>query len=347
MPRLTEEQLTAARTVDLFSFLSARSGNELIKTAANEYRTKEHSSLVITPRYWFWNKGGIGGSNAIDYLVKMQGMNFIDAAREVLTSGLSHEPLDMPITPTAGTRTRPEAMRPAFKLPPRSRTNDNVKCYLLSRGISLNTIEYCMSDGTLYEGRFMCNPACVFVGYDEGGEARFAAVRGIDNGIKRDIGGSDKRYSFSLPAQEPQSKTLTVFESPIDALSHMTLSELRGMGDCCHRLSLAGTSHIALEAFLERDRGINRVIFQMDSDEAGITGALRIQERLAGDERFRHINATVSPISECKDMNDFLMRYRLGEEAGDIAVKGGLDSAGRDKREVTDDRRTGLKDHSR
>jgi len=201
MPKLTEEQLAAAREIDLLSFLSAVRPSELVRTGANEYRTTSHSSLVITPRYWYWNKGGIGSPSAIDYLVKMGGMSFIDAAREVLRTGLAREPVNIPFQPRQRITHKPE--RPAFLLPKEAKSNENLIRYLLSRGISMSVIGQAIECGILYEGRYQQHPVCVFVGRDAAGNARFAAIRGIETDTKKDVTGSDKAYSFSLPAQNP------------------------------------------------------------------------------------------------------------------------------------------------
>jgi hypothetical protein len=274
----------------------------------------EHSSLVITPRYWYWNKGGIGGSNAIDYLVKMQGKGFIDAAREVLSMGIAREPVFIPMQPRSRQPQQPERPKLAFSLPQQALNNANLTRYLLCRGIDLSVINQAIADGNIYEGRYLGSPVCVFVGHDANDNARFAAIRGIGTGIKKDVAGSDKAYSFSLPAQNPFCKTLTVFEAPIDALSHQMLGELQGWEQGGHRLSLAGTSHVALEAFLDRHREISCVVLHMDDDAAGIMGAVRIKCRLVADPRFRHIKVTVSPARGGKDYNEKLMRQRMGKE---------------------------------
>ena len=91
MPRLSDEQIAAARKIDLLSFLSAKNRDELIRTGGGEYRTATHGSLVITAHYWYWNKGGYGSTSAIDYLVKVCGIPFIEAVREVLSTGLAQE----------------------------------------------------------------------------------------------------------------------------------------------------------------------------------------------------------------------------------------------------------------
>jgi hypothetical protein len=337
MPRLTDEQIRAAREIDLLSFLSAQNRDELIRIGTNEYRTVTHGSLVITKDHWHWNRGGFGSRRAIDYLVKVQGMGFIEAVREVLAAGIATELLDIPVTRRKATRTKPRC--PVLRLPPRAQSNDNVICYLLSRGISQDIIKRCIAEGILYEGRYLCSPACVFVGHDEGGTARFASIRGTVTGIRRDVAGSDKAYSFHLKAQDRDSRALFVFEAPIDALSHMALGQLHGWEYGAWRLSLAGTSHMALEAFLSRHPTITRVILHMDSDAAGIAGAVRIGKRIETDERFRHISISVKPTRGGKDFNERLMRAPAQTD-DDKDGTGGYDHARRDQREVTDACRT-------
>jgi hypothetical protein len=335
MPRLTEAQIKAARAVDLLSFLTAQNPSELIRTGTGEWRTVAHGSLVITKGHWYWNRGGVGGRTAIDYLVKVQGMDFIEAVREVLSTGIATEPLDIPMTRRATTRTEPK--RPVFKLSSRAENNDNLTRYLLARGISRTVIDRCIAEGILYEGRYLCSPVCVFVGHGEDGQARFATIRGTVTGIKRDVAGSDKAYSFHFKAQNSNSRVLFVFESPIDALSHLTLGELHGWEQGAWRLSLAGTSHMALEAFLSRHPTITRVILHMDSDAAGVAGALRIKTRMGTDERFRHIRVSVRPARGGKDFNDRLMREQeLTETDNDRTKEGGYGHARRDQREVGD-----------
>ncbi len=58
-----------------------------------------------------------------------------------------------------------------------------------------------------------------------------------------------KDITFVIPPQSPGSRHVAVFEAPIDALSHATLQELEGWKWNGYRLSLGGTSHVALTSF--------------------------------------------------------------------------------------------------
>ena len=111
-----------------------------------------------------------------------------------------------------------------------------------------------------------------------------------------------------------------VFESPIDLLSHATLHQ-RGNLNCglsfdsdVHRLSLGGTSDVALLSFLGRHPKIEKITLCLDADEAGQTAVRKITDKLAGDRCFEHITVRNSPPSNgAKDYNDFLLRSVIAE----------------------------------
>jgi len=138
--------------------------------------------------------------------------------------------------------------------------------------------------------------------------------------FKADVRGSDKRFSFSLPAENPASQHLMVFESPIDLLSEVTLRQ-RGHLACglnssadIHRLSLGGTSDVALIAYLERNPAIEQITLCLDADEAGQTAARKIAAKLANDNRFEHITVKNNPPQDgTKDYNEVLLRAVTAE----------------------------------
>ena len=108
-----------------------------------------------------------------------------------------------------------------------------------------------------------------------------------------------------MPATETASGAIAAFEAPIDVQSHATL--FPDWSD--HRLSLGGTSDVALRAFLEGNPYINRVSLCLDTDEAGQTAARQITSFLAGDERFAHIAVTTDPPPYGKkDYNEALLQ---------------------------------------
>ena len=68
MPYVSKEQLTAAREVDLLTYLRCFEPQELVHISGSTYATRTHDSLKISNGKWFWWSRGIGGRNALDYL---------------------------------------------------------------------------------------------------------------------------------------------------------------------------------------------------------------------------------------------------------------------------------------
>ena len=116
---------------------------------------------------------------------------------------------------------------------------------------------------------------------------------------------SDLAFHFPLSLH---GQHLIAFESPIDLLSQATLQQCGYLADVdfadAHRLSLGGTSDVALVAYLERKPFIKQVILCLDNDEAGRTAPERIRKKLAADSRFEHIGVeNRSPQNGTKDYN--------------------------------------------
>ena len=109
-----------------------------------------------------------------------------------------------------------------------------------------------------------------------------------------------------LSAQATGQPTASVFEAPIDALSHATLQEIEGWKWDGYRLSLGGTSPVALTAFLNRHPEIRRVNLYMDNDFAGLKNARAIRTAIRRDPRFKHIRIGIHPPRKGKDYNDKL-----------------------------------------
>jgi hypothetical protein len=302
MPGVRAETVKAAKEVDLLTYLQSREPGELKRSAPGEYRTRSHGSLVISNGRWYWNREGFGGRSALDYLIKVRGMGFVDAVNAV--SGGSSVPLPVAREPAKEVLNEPKRLM----LPEPVRFPSHVLSYLQGRGIASDVIRRCFEDGSIYEGRFNGEVVCAFVGKDVGGEARFACMRGVNSGLKRDFSGSDKRFGFCLDALDRDCRSVVVFESPIDTLSHLCLfPELD-----THRLSLGGTAPLALTAFLERNPQIENVALCLDADYAGRKGSERIRALLG--ENYPAIHATITPPPFGKDYNNALQHERQIEK---------------------------------
>ena len=312
MPWVTDEQIAAAREVDLLSYLRANEPGELVETKqTGEYRTATHGSLVISNGKWIWNRGKVGGRTALDFLIKMRGMEFTEAVEAVLGSRASYVASSLQSEKSPKPK---DEKKWTFYPPKPERFPRRAVAYLQRRGINGDVIMSALQAGILYESRYY-NPkseyhntaVCVFAGKDESGKVVYAAMRGIDVDFKIDKAGSDKCYNFCIPAINPDSRHLAVFEAPIDALSHVTFQQRDGWQWDGHRLSLGGTSSVALISFLERNPQIKRIMLHLDNDDAGRTAARIIKEELATDSRFKHIRVSYNPPRGAKDYNAALI----------------------------------------
>ena len=304
MPGVTKEQIARAKEWDLLSYLQAFEPQELRKCGGREYRTVTHDSLKISNGKWNWHSRGIGGRTALDYLVKVRGMDFVSAVET-----LCGERGAAVWTPSEASR-RGKTEK-TFTLPQENRCGTAAVSYLLGRGIDAEVISQCIREGILYESRGYHN--CVFVGKDSKGKARYACLRGIYGTFKNDVDGSDKRYSFSLPSADKDSPYVAVTESPIDALSVASLLKMQGEDwTKNHYLSLGGTAPRALLGFLHDHPAVNCISLCLDNDRAGLSGMEKIREALKEDaELSRRIRVVVDnppPDFGGKDYNELLQK---------------------------------------
>ena len=272
---VSKEQIARAKEVDILDYLLTHEPKNLTKSR-NEYRLRDHDSFTISNGMWYWHSRGFGckTATALNYLIEVRGYGFVDAVRHLAGDDTARG--DSQRLNSAPPTAEKKAMRQPFIMPPRNNNQNRVVAYLQSRGISRDLILECINRGSLYETMPWHN--CCFVGRDERGKARFAAMRGTVDDFKCDADGSDKRFGFLLPPDfaKPNhsinSSRLMVFESPIDALSHKDMHP----GKNGWRLSLGGTALVAMMQFLDMHPEISRIIACTDNDEAGNLAAEKI-----------------------------------------------------------------------
>lgn len=297
MQSYSEEQIRQAKSVDLLSYLQRASPSELVRVSANVWCLKDHDSLRISNGKWYWFSRGFGGSSAVNFLVNVRGFSFLEAVGAVLENGTYQIPV----------KNEPSERR--LLLPPKSKTADRVMEYLQRRAIDPEIIQYCLERKTLYESKDGQN--AVFVGYDESGKPRYAAIRSMVGDYKGDASGSDKRYSFRIKGIVGNPH-LHVFESAIDLLSHATLEKQRDFDWTKDSLlSLAGVYVVkregvvpkALEHFLETYPDVKIIHLHLDNDEVGRGAAAGIMKRLK--KQYQIWN---QPPLEGKDVNECLIQ---------------------------------------
>ena len=269
MPYVTKGQIAAAREMDLLTYLRCFEPQELVHIGGDTYATCTHDSLKISNGKWCWWSRNIGGTNALDYLTRVEGLSFLDAVQRIL----GELPRVLPTPKQAAPLPKTE-----FTLPPKHADNRRVFAYLRSRGIDAEIINHCIKHGQLYEDAERHN--CVFVGYEHGKPA-YGALRGTlsETTFAGEVPGSDKRFSFAVPLCAG-GKTICVFESAIDALSYLTLLKLRGQDwRAANTLSLSGIYQprkdgsirfpAALEQYLKDNPGVARIVLCLDNDGPG------------------------------------------------------------------------------
>ena len=342
-----KDDLRDAKQMDLLTYMLRHNPQELVHLSGETYCTREHDSLKISNGMWYWFSRGIGGRSALDYLIKVKGIPFTKAVGMILGRAAEMPPVlhiqtnSQPLPETqrqVGTHEpfgNPDAIdKPDAIIKPgtfdKPATEDQLKkeqkkelllpkavegrperviAYLVDRGIDRPLIEACINHKLLYESADYHN--AVFVGYDQEGVARYAAIRGTRGSYKGEATGSDKRFSFSLclPRQPP---VVHVFESAIDLLSYATLEHRAGRdwrGDAL--LSLAGVFKqkrekvvpVALAQFLADHPSVKTVCLHLDNDEIGRSAAKGIIEGLS-DRPYEVVN---QPPSRGKDVNDQLL----------------------------------------
>ena len=120
----SEKQIKKAREIDLLTYLQTYEPTELVHIRGNTYCTREHDSLKISNGKWMWWSRGFGGATALDYLIKVKGLNFTDAMK-ILTEGA-----DAPSFYTEKKSDPSKDENRRLLMPEKSDTNDHIIRYL-------------------------------------------------------------------------------------------------------------------------------------------------------------------------------------------------------------------------
>lgn len=254
-----------------------------------------------------WWSQRIGGYNALDYLVKVKGISFVEAVETLMGKTT--------VLPTL-TASKPKSdVQKVLLLPDKSASTDKITEYLFGRGIDYGIIEYCISKELIFESLPYHN--IVFVGYDRKNKPRYASFRATNSSrIMGDCSGSDKHYSFRIA--NGKSDELHLFECAIDLLSYATMEKVSGRNWKSHELvSLAGvympkqkieesTVPMALSQFLSEAPNVRKIVLHLDNDKAGRGATLALQTILP-----KWYEVIDEPPARGKDYNDMLC-YRLG-----------------------------------
>lgn len=318
MPWIPREEIERLRKIDLLTYLRQCEPWELKKVSGSEYRMKSHDSISISHGLWHrWSRGSLGGKSALDYLIKVKGMDFLEAA-EVLRKS----------------RLMPDAM-PAernfsfsFQLPQENETQEEVHRYLCKeRGIDEEIFYDFLAKGKIYEEK--TQHMAVFVGFTEDDRPAYAALRstGKDR-IVREVKGSRKICSFRQIGEDRQ--TLHLFESAIDLLSFLSLRKMEKKSWrnlCCISLGGVGGKTLppALQDYLWREKRTRKIVTHFDRDVPGMCAAQSMGEILC----HMGYEIEISLPQEGKDVNDELQSRRKERNSDSYAGRTEADCQGK------------------
>lgn len=312
--------LNKIKQMDLLTYLTNYQPERLKKVSHDTFCIRDHDSLHISNGLWHWQSMGVGGKSALDFLIKVDGYSFLDAASILAENMELKKPEYVAYTQKERDRT--------LQKPKIAKDFSDAIDYLLSRGIAYDVIQYCIQHymilQTIYDnpdtGTSYKNVA--FVGYEkETQKARHIALRGINSDFIGDATGSDKRYSFCIESNNPDCDTVHVNEAPIDVLSLATLFTIdQKPFNQDHILALTGAYApknetkeikipIALSQFLKDHPKVNNIVFHLDLDRTGRMATKLIMEYMKNN--MPEYQCFDEPPKRYKDMNDELC-IRLG-----------------------------------
>ena len=303
MSYYSKDVINQIRKIDLLTYLETCEPDELVREG-RIYHTRTHDSLKINGHLWNWFSQGVGGNNALSYLMKVEGMNFKDAVKTLVESNITYvernDDLDY---------------KKEFILPQK---NDNfyiARNYLIKRGISKNIIDYCICKGFIYQ-EYKTNNV-VFLGKNDDGIPKYAFVRGTSNKrFMHDAYGSDKAYSFRIILDE-NSKTVHFFESAIDLLSYLSIKQLEGKIPKENYISMSGVSGCDAHSntlytpepfinYMKKYKETNKIFIHFDNDEVGRNATESFKETL----KYFKVEVIDEPSKSGKDFHDYLCEIR-------------------------------------
>lgn len=303
MPYIPPEIVEKAKEMDVLTYFQNYEPNELVKVGNGTYSTKTHDSIRISNGLWNWFSRGVGGKNAVSYLMKVKNYSFLDAIQTII----GNVSVKQPVIYREEKKEKTE-----FVLPLKSINSERAKRYLVKRGIDLEIINECINSGLIYESE--PNHNVVFLGTDEEKKYKYAFFRGTnDTRFMGESKGSDKAYTFRLLSNN-ESERVHLFESAIDLLSYATLLKMKNIDwKNENMISLGGVNKpseeqevndkipIAIIKFLENNSNIKQIYLHFDNDEIGEKASKALMEKLSN--KYEVIDNR-PPVG--KDCNDYL-----------------------------------------
>lgn len=310
MPYIPPEIVEKAKEMDVLTYLQNYEPNELVKVGNGTYSTKTHDSIRISNGLWNWFSRGVGGKNAVSYLMKVKNYSFLDAIQTII----GNVSVKQPVIYREEKKEKTE-----FVLPLKSINSERAKRYLVKRGIDLEIINECINSGLIYESE--PNHNVVFLGTDEEKKYKYAFFRGTnDTRFMGESKGSDKAYTFRLLSNN-ESERVHLFESAIDLLSYATLLKMKNIDwKNENMISLGGVNKpseeqevndkipIAIIKFLENNSNIKQIYLHFDNDEIGEKASKALMEKLSN--KYEVIDNRPPVGKDCNDYLKYVLNFQ-------------------------------------
>ena len=294
--KFTEEERNRARETNLADFLTGH--GETVKKSGSEFVWLDDEQKVTLRGNLFFHQYEQKGGDAIDFVRKFYGKNYVEAVQMLLGSNAEIQPV--------AKKEYHEHKQKDLKMPTKNDSMKRVFAYLLmTRGIDKSVLQEFVRQNMVYESADYHN--AVFVGYDENGIPRHANMRGTGtkNPFKCNAVGSQPEYSFHWNGT---SSYLFLFEAPIDMMSFISMHSHQNWKQHSYAAACSVADKVLFEC-LKNNPQIKNVYLCFDNDQAGQAANQRIFEKLKDTD----INAKIL-IPYNKDWNeDLLMRNNGGE----------------------------------
>ena len=140
MPGVTEQEIAQAKQMNLYQYMQLCEPDNFKPEGPGQFRHKGHSSLTFAEDgSWTYFKTKATGRTALNYLIAVEGVSFVEAVREINRIQGGVRPSFQPVK----TPPHPAEKKPAkeFKLPRPDKNNYAATAYLRKRCIHPNVYE--------------------------------------------------------------------------------------------------------------------------------------------------------------------------------------------------------------
>lgn len=149
MPGVTEQEIAQAKQMNLYQYMQLCEPGNFKPEGPGQFRHKGHSSLTFAEDgSWTYFKTKATGRTALNYLIKVEGVSFVEAVREINRIQGGVRPSFQPVK----TPPPPAEKKPAkeFRLPRPDKNNYAATAYLRKRCIHPNVLTFCKQKRILY-----------------------------------------------------------------------------------------------------------------------------------------------------------------------------------------------------